>query len=61
MSDLVTISVSDNLFICQRILARFPVDFGFNLLCTFLEVDWVLFFSCNVSGNAISGSLSFVM
>jgi hypothetical protein len=55
----VTISVSNNLFICQRILARFSVDFGFILLCTFLEVDWVGFFSCNVSGNAISRSPSF--
>jgi hypothetical protein len=34
------------------------VEFGFILLCTFLDVDLV-FFSCNVSGNAISGSLSF--
>ena len=55
----MTISVSNNLFICQRILARFSVDFGFILLCTSLEVDWLGFFSCNVSGNAISGSLSF--
>jgi hypothetical protein len=40
----VTISVSNNLFICQRILARFSVDFGFILLSTFLEIDWVGFF-----------------
>jgi hypothetical protein len=40
----VFISVSNNLFICQRILVRFSVDFGFILLCTFLEVDWVFFF-----------------
>ena len=33
-----------NFLICQRILARFSVDFGFILLCTFLEVDWVVFF-----------------
>jgi hypothetical protein len=40
----VTISVSNNFFICQRILTRFSVDFVFILLCTFLEVDLVLFF-----------------
>jgi hypothetical protein len=40
----VTISVSNNLFICRRILARFSVDFGFILLCTSLEVDWLGFF-----------------
>jgi hypothetical protein len=40
----VTISVSNNLFICQRNLARFSVDFGFILLCTSLKVDWLSFF-----------------
>ena len=49
----MTISVSNNLFICQRILARFSVDFGFILLSTFLEIDWVVFFvrhlwKCNI-------------
>jgi hypothetical protein len=49
----VTISVSNNLFICQQILARFSEDFGFILLCTFLEVDWVFFYvqrlwKCNI-------------
>jgi hypothetical protein len=57
MSDYI--SVSNNFFICPRILPRFSVDFGFILHCTFSEVDLVVFFSCNVSGNAISGSLSF--
>jgi hypothetical protein len=33
--------------------------FEFILLCTFLEVDLVGVFLCNVSENAISGSLSF--
>ena len=33
------------------------MDFGFILLCTFLEVGLVGTFSCNVSGNVISGSL----
>jgi hypothetical protein len=47
----VTISVSNNFFICQRILPRLSVVFVFILLCTFLEVDLVGFFSCNVSGN----------
>jgi hypothetical protein len=40
----VTVSVSNNFFIYQRILPRFSMDFGFTLLCTFLEVD-LLFFS----------------
>jgi hypothetical protein len=54
----VTSSISNNFFICQRILPRFSVDFGFILLNIFLEVDLV-FFSRNLSGNAISVSLSF--
>jgi hypothetical protein len=48
------VSVSNNFFICQRILPHFFVDFVFILLCTFLEVDLV-FFSCNVCEKAISG------
>ena len=37
--------VSNNLYICQRILARFSPDFGFILLSTSLEVHWsVVFF-----------------
>ena len=39
--------------------SAFFCGFWIYLLCTFMEVDWVLFFSRNVSGNAISGSLSF--
>jgi hypothetical protein len=35
--------VSNNFFICQRILPRFSVDFGFILLCTSLEVDLGVF------------------
>jgi hypothetical protein len=38
-------------------LARFSVDFGFIPLCTSLGVDWLGFFSCNVSVNAISESV----
>jgi hypothetical protein len=44
----VAISVSNNFFICQRIL-----PLSWKLTC------WGFNFSCNVSGNAISGSLSF--
>ena len=56
----MTISVSNNLFIRQRILARFSVDFGFILLCTSLEVDWLGFFrATSLEMQLLSGSLSF--
>ena len=40
----VTISISNNFFIWQRILPRLSLNFGFILLCTFLAVGLVGFF-----------------
>jgi hypothetical protein len=55
----VTISVSNNFFICQRILPRFLWILYLSYSAISWKLTWCWFFSCNVSGNAISGSLSF--
>jgi hypothetical protein len=54
----LTVSISNNFFFRQRMFPRFSVDLVFILPYTFSEVVLVYFF-VRVSGNAISGSLSF--